>query len=147
MGARAISGAAAGIPMGIAADRYANLRTVFMTVSIVWFGGAFFLIGIAPNEGSIIAFAAVLGIGSVLWHPPAVGLLSAIFPHRRATVMAMHGLGASFGDLLGPLLVGGLLAIATWEEIFRFSLLPALLLAAVFFVAMREWWWGARGAT
>ncbi len=137
MGARNISGAIANIPVGMAADRYATHRTYFMTASLVWLGGGFFLIGIAPNQTWIMVFAVVLGVGSALWHPPAVGLLSTRFPARRASVMAIHGVGASVGDITGPLSVGTLLLVVSWESIFQASILPALVLAGAFFVTMR----------
>ncbi len=137
MGARSISGAIANIPMGMAADRYAHRRTQFMAASLAWFGGGYFLIGIAPNHTWIIVFAAVLGVGSALWHPPAVGLLSTQFPTRRGSVIAIHGIGASVGDLSGPLVVGALLLVASWESIFQASVLPAIVLAGAFFLAVR----------
>ena len=137
MGARSLSGAVANIPMGMVADRYAHRRTQFMAASLLWYGGAYFLIGIAPNQMWIIIFAAVLGVAPALWHPAAVGLLSTQFPNRRGSVIAIHGIGASVGDLSGPLVVGGLLLIASRENIFQASLLPAMVLAAVFFLVVR----------
>ena len=137
MGARSISGAIANIPMGMVADRYAHRRTQFMAAGLVWYGGAYFLIGIAPNQTWIIVFAAVLGVGSALWHPPAVGLLSTQFPTRRGSVIAIHGIGASVGDLLGPLVVGALLLVTSWESIFQASVLPAIVLAGAFFLTVR----------
>ncbi len=137
MGARSITGAIANIPMGMVADRYAHCRTQFMTASLVWFGGGYFLIGIAPNHTWIIVFAAVLGVGSALWHPPAVGLISTRFPTRRGSVIAIHGIGASVGDLSGPLIVGALLLVTSWQSIFQASVVPAIVLAAAFFLAVR----------
>ena len=137
MGARSISGAIASIPMGMAADRYVHRRTQFMAVSLVWFGGSYFLIGIAPNQTWIIVFAMVLGVGSALWHPPAVGLLSTQFPTRRAMVMAIHGVGASVGDITGPMVIGALLLVVSWKSIFQASVLPAIVLAGVFYLVVR----------
>ncbi len=137
MGARNISGAIANIPVGIAADRYVHRRTQFMTASLLWLGGGFFLIGIAPNRTWIIVSAAVLGVGSALWHPPAVGLLSTRFPARRASVMAIHGVGASVGDITGPLAVGTMLLAVSWDSIFKASALPAIVIAGAFFMAVR----------
>ncbi len=137
MGTRSLSGAVANIPMGMVADRYAHRRTQFMAASLFWYGGAYFLIGIAPNQTWIIIFAAVLGVAPALWHPPAVGLLSTQFPNRRGSVIAIHGIGASVGDLSGPLVVGGLLLIVSRDRIFQASLLPAMVLAVVFFLVVR----------
>ncbi len=137
MGARSIFGAIANIPMGMVADRYVHRRTQFMAASLVWYGGAYFLIGIAPNQMWIIVFAGVLGVGAALWHPPAVGLLSTRFPTRRASVLAIHGVGASVGDILGPLSVGALLLVFSWQGIFQASVLPAMVLAGAFYLMVR----------
>ncbi len=137
MGTRSLSGAVANIPMGMLADRYAHRRTQFMAASLFWYGGSYFLIGIAPSQTWIIIFAAVLGIAPALWHPPAVGLLSSQFPNRRGTVIAIHGIGASVGDLSGPLVVGGLLLIASRENIFQASLIPAIIFATAFMLVVR----------
>ncbi len=137
MGVRSLSGAIANIPMGMAADRYVHRRTQFMAASLVWFGGAYFLIGIAPNQTWIIVFAAVLGVGSALWHPPAVGLLSTRFSTRRASVLAIHGVGASVGDITGPLVIGSLLLVVSWKSIFQVSVLPAIVLAGAFYLMVR----------
>ncbi|HEX9879175.1 MAG TPA: MFS transporter [Candidatus Binatia bacterium] len=139
MGARSLSGAIANIPVGIAADRYVHRRPQFMAAGLAWLGGSYFLIGSAPNLTWIIVFAAVLGIGGALWHPPAVGLLSTRFPTRRASAMAIHGVGASVGDITGPLLTGALLLALSWQGVLRASLLPAAGLAVMFF-------WVVRGA-
>ncbi len=137
MGMRSLSGAVANIPMGMVADRYAHRRTQFMAASLLWYGGAYFLIGIAPNQTWIIIFAAVLGVAPALWHPPAVGLLSTQFPTRRGSVIAIHGIGASVGDLSGPLVVGALLLIVSRDKIFQASLPPAIVLASAFFLVVR----------
>ncbi len=137
MGVRSISGAIANIPMGMAADRYVHHRTKFMAASLVWFGGAYFLIGIAPNQTWTIVFAGVLGVATALWHPPAVGLLSTRFPTRRASVMAIHGVGASVGDITGPLVIGSLLLVVSWKSIFQVSVLPAIVLAGAFYMMVR----------
>jgi MFS family permease len=147
-GARALSGALWSIPMGMASDRFAAKRAIFMTLALAWFGGSFFLISINPGQATLIIFAAVLGIGPALWHPPAVGMLSTAFPSRRATAIAIHGVGASIGDVTGPLVVGGLLAFFVWQDIFRYSFIPAVLLAVLFLMVMRGVGTGtARGHT
>jgi len=132
----------------MASDRFAAKRAIFMTLALAWFGGSFFLISINPGQATLIIFAAVLGIGPALWHPPAVGMLSTAFPSRRATAIAIHGVGASIGDVTGPLVVGGLLAFFVWQDIFRYSFIPAVLLAVLFLMVMRGVGTGtARGHT
>lgn len=137
MGVRSVTGALANVPMGVFADRFANRRKSFMTLSLIWFGTSFFLIGLAPNFALVAIAAGVLGVASSLWHPPALGLLTTRFPERKGFAMAIHGVGAGIGDLTGPITVGVLLLVLSWQDIFRISLLPALGIAVLFVLLMR----------
>ena len=138
MASRSLGGAVSQFPMGMLADRFAAKRTYFMTAAILWFGFFYFLIGFASDLAVLALLAGFLGIGGALWHPPAIGMISTRFPDRRAFAMSMHGVGASFGDLVGPLLVGGLLIAFAWQSIFRMMLVPGVIIAVVFYLLMRN---------
>ena len=56
-----------------------------------------------------------------------MGALSARFPERRATVLAIHGVGATIGDTLTPVAVGALLVAFAWPDVLRAQLLPGIL--------------------
>jgi MFS family permease len=137
MASRSLGGALSQFPMGMLADRFAAKRTYFMTAAILWFGFFYFLIGFMSDLFVIAALAACLGMGGALWHPPAIGMISSRFPERRASAMAMHGVGAGLGDFVGPNLVGILLVYVAWQTIFRWTLVPAILIALVFYLLMR----------
>jgi len=70
--------------------------------------------------------SALVGLGSAIWHPPAMGGLSARFPERRATVLAIHGIGATLGDTLTPVAIGALLVAFAWQDVLRAQALPAI---------------------
>lgn len=148
MASRSMGGAISQFPMGMLADRFASRRTLFMTTGLIWFGVFYFFIGFASNLITIAILAGLLGFGGALWHPPAIGLISTRLPDRRAFGMAMHGIGAGAGDTLGPLVVGGLLLLFTWQAIFKMALIPGLFFAIVFFLLMRGFTTGSsRGHT
>jgi len=145
---RSLGGAISQFPMGMMADRFATKRTLFMTAAIIWFGGFYFLVGFASDLVVFVILALFLGVGGALWHPPAVGLISTRFPDRRAFGMAIHGIGASVGDIIGPLLVGALLLTFAWQSIFKMILIPGVIIAVVFYLLMRGTTTGhARGHT
>jgi MFS family permease len=146
--ARSLGGAISQFPMGMMADRFATKRTLFMTAAIIWFGFFYFLVGFASDLAVFVVLALFLGVGGALWHPPAVGLISTRFPDRRAFGMAIHGIGASVGDIIGPLLVGALLLTFAWQSIFKMILIPGVIIAVVFYLLMRGTTTGhARGHT
>ena len=43
----------------------------------------------------------------------------------------MHGVGASIGDSIGPLCIGALLGLASWQQLARWHMIPAVILALV----------------
>jgi len=134
--------------MGMLADRFATKRIYFMTAAILWFGVFYFLIGFANDLVALAVLAGLLGAGGALWHPPAIGMISTRFPDRRAFAMSMHGVGAGFGDSVGPLLVGALLIAFSWQTIFRMTLVPGIAIALMFYLLMRKTAGGeARGHT
>lgn len=134
---RSLGGAISQFPMGMMADRYPTKRTLFMTAAILWFGFFYFVVGFASDLAVFVVLALLLGVGGALWHPPAIGLISTRFPERRAFGMAIHGVGASIGDIIGPLLVGALLLTFAWQSIFRMMLIPGVIIGVAFFLLMR----------
>ena len=75
--------------------------------------------------GAIIG-AALIGLGTAAWHPPAMGALSARFPERRATALSIHGMGATVSDTLTPLAVGALLVVVFWRDFLHAQLLASV---------------------
>jgi len=75
-------------------------------------------------------------LGGSLWHPTAFAALSGRFPERRATALAMHGMGATFSDTITPLVVGGLLVVFQWRHVLQLQVVVALLLALVIWRAL-----------
>lgn len=138
MASRSLGGALSQFPMGMLADRFAAKRTYFMTGGILWFGVFYFFIGFASDLAVLAVLAGFLGIGGALWHPPAIGMISTRFPDRRAFAMSMHGVGAGFGDSVGPLLIGALLIAFSWQTIFRMTLVPGIVIAVIFYLLMRK---------
>jgi MFS family permease len=80
--------------------------------------------------------AALIGAANNMWHPPAVSLLSNLYPERRGFALSIHATGASLGDMSGPLAAGILLLSLSWQGTAMVSSLPALALALVFWLGV-----------
>jgi MFS family permease len=94
-------------------------------------GSAYLLFGAAPTYSWSLLAAALVGLGSAVWHPAAVATLSNRFPERRATVLAVHGTGATLSDTLTPLAAGALLVAYPWQDVLGFQIVPGLLLGVI----------------
>jgi FSR family fosmidomycin resistance protein-like MFS transporter len=119
------------LPAGILADFFRRRTAVILATAFLFFGISHFLVALSPNFFWIVPSVALLGIGTALWHPAALGSLSLRFPERRGSALATHGVGASIGDTIAPIAIGYLLLSLTWQSLLKWQLTPALLLAAI----------------
>ncbi len=123
---------------GYLGDRFSNRAGLILGVSLATTGVSFFLAGQASTY--LVMFLAMLlvGMGPSLYHPPALGELSRHFPDRRGFAISLHGMGGNAGEVLGPVIVAGMLTLATWRGILQMSLLPAVLAGLLIWGVMRS---------
>ena len=88
-------------------------------VSITLFTTGSMLSGLAWSAGSLIAFRALQGLGGGMIIPLIQTILAhAAGPDRVGRVMAVVGVPAMLGPVLGPVLGGLILSGASWRLIF-----------------------------
>ena len=104
------------LPSGFAADAFNKHKAVILGSALAMGGLAYFLASIAPTYFWVLVFLVMLGAASALWHPSSVSTLSLQFSNRRGTALALHGVGASIGDSVGPICVGALLVLVGWVQ-------------------------------
>jgi MFS family permease len=92
-----------------------------------------FLSGLVPSYPFLIAARAVASAGSSAQHPVGASLLSASFPEKRGTVLALHTSTAQIGSLLAPVVAGALLFVVGWREVFFLAAFASLVMGAVYF--------------
>jgi MFS family permease len=123
------------MPLGMMADAMVRHRATILALSLVFMGGAYFLLALPAFIWALLG-SALIGLGTALWHPTAAASLSNRFPERRATALSINGTGATLSDTITPLLVGVLLANLSWETATQVQLLPALLFAFLLWRAL-----------
>ena len=119
------------MPSGYLADSFYKYRPLLLAFALASGGLAYFMVGLAFSYFWILPGIAMIGVASAAWHPASVGSLSARFPDRRGTALALHGVGASIGDTVSPLIIGALLLVVSWQTLMQYHLLPALILAFI----------------
>jgi MFS family permease len=100
-----------GPALGRVIDRHGRLRSAIAadTIGALAFAGIVFAHGAIP----LIALALVAGVGSALFRPATCALLPAIVDDRRlGAANGLFGAVRETGQLLGPALAAGLLALA-----------------------------------
>ncbi len=128
---------------GYLGDRFANRSGIMLLISLGMMGISFYLLGSAPNYWLLMAVMLLVGIGPSLYHSPAIASLSRKFPDRRGFAISLHGTGGSVGEVVGPVLVGGLisgtyLVAFTWQNVLHISVGPALFFAVLIYLMMRN---------
>jgi DHA2 family methylenomycin A resistance protein-like MFS transporter len=103
---------------GSQADRV-GARRVF-TAGLIVFGAGSAACAAAPSLGLLIAARAVQGLGAAALLPCSLALIVHQFPDpgRRARALGVWGGMGSLGVALGPVVGGGLVAVAGWRWIF-----------------------------
>jgi EmrB/QacA subfamily drug resistance transporter len=106
------------IPLaGWAIERFGARPTWIVSIAIFTSGSM--LCGIAWSAGSLIAFRVVQGIGGGMIMPLIQTILArAAGPDRVGRVMAVVGVPAMLGPVLGPVLGGLIVSDASWRLIF-----------------------------
>lgn len=121
------------IPGGKLTDRYGRKRLFMLGLTV--YGAGAVLSALAPGLGVLILGNSILeGIGTALLIPPVYILATVLFPdltsRARAfgAIMAMGGIGAAAGPLIGGLITSAL----TWRAAFAFQ---ALVVVAIMLLA------------
>ncbi len=132
-----ISSTAANLPSGVVVD-VTGKRVLFQAVALVV--GALGLAAFAATESpfALAGAIAVIGATNMLWHPAAISYLSLVYPARRGYALAIHSLGASLGDALGPLAAGAMLVALSWKATSLFNAIPVLLSAVLIFALLNR---------
>lgn len=131
------------ISAGYLGDRFTAKTGLMLAVSLAVTCASLLLLGVASSFVMLMVAMACLGFGPSTFHPPAVGALSRRFPDRRAFAISLHGMGGSLGEVLGPLVAAGLLAVLFWRNVLAVEAIPALFTALFLLSLLRD---GGRGS-
>ena len=128
---------------GYLGDRFANRSGLMLMLSLGIMGVSYYLLGSAPSYWLLFAVMLLVGIGPSLYHPPAIASLSRKFPDKRGFAISLHGTGGSIGEVVGPVLTGGLisgtyLVAFHWRDVLHLSVFPALFFAVAVYLMMRN---------
>ncbi len=111
-------------------------RKRFLMTCIVLFTLASLLCGASPNLAALIFFRIVQGAAGGALIPISQAILMETFPpHQRGMAMAIFGIGAMFGPIVGPALGGWITDNMSWRWIFYINLpigIIAMIMCAFF---------------
>ncbi|GAA1974174.1 MFS transporter [Nocardioides panacihumi] len=119
------------IPLtGWAADRFGTKR-LYMTAILLFTTGSA-LCATAWSINALIGFRVLQGLGGGMLMPLGMTILTrAAGPHRMGRLMAILGVPMLLGPIMGPILGGWLIQIASWHWIFLINV-PLGIIAVVY---------------
>ncbi|MCC6625872.1 MAG: MFS transporter [Chloroflexi bacterium] len=106
-------------------------------LAVLWMAAAFAALGWAGEFGTLLALAALAGLGSGAYHP--MGAMNAslvIAPRQRNTAMSLYTLGGTAGVALGPI-VGATVMGLLGKQATALLALPGLAIGLWLLVEMR----------
>lgn len=113
-----------------AASRFGTKR-VYMASLVLFLIGSV-LCALAWNIGSLVAFRVIQGFGGGLLMPIGMMIMTrAAGPERVGSVMAVLGIPMLLGPIMGPILGGWLIEIASWHWVFLINV-PIGIIALVY---------------
>ena len=135
MSVQHLAGAIANIPGGMFVDNYGR-KGYLMAVSLLWVGLPYALMSFSQSFWWLLVCVAMVGIGNNLWHPAAIPALAQRFPENKGRVLSFHGMGGNLGEAFGPLLVGAMLAVFSWQTVVWINVVPGMLMALAILVGL-----------
>ncbi|MFI2271211.1 MULTISPECIES: DHA2 family efflux MFS transporter permease subunit [Catenuloplanes] len=119
------------IPLtGWAADRFGTKRLYMAAVALFTIGSV--LCAMADSITMLIAFRVLQGLGGGMLMPLGMTIMTrAAGPERIGRLMAVLGIPMLLGPIMGPILGGWLIDVATWHWIFLINL-PIGIIALVY---------------
>ncbi|GFO66763.1 EmrB/QacA family drug resistance transporter [Geomonas limicola] len=111
-------------------------RKRFLITCITLFTMASFLCGAAPSLGLLIFFRVLQGAAGGALIPMSQAIMMETFPpYQQGMAMAIFGVGAMFGPIIGPALGGWITDNMTWRWIFYINIpigIVAVIMATFF---------------
>jgi len=111
-------------------------RKRFLITCIVLFTLASLLCGSAPNLATLICFRILQGAAGGALIPISQAIMMETFPpYQRGMAMAIFGVGAMFGPIIGPALGGWITDNMSWRWIFYINIpfgIIAVIMATAF---------------
>jgi MFS transporter, DHA2 family, multidrug resistance protein len=113
-------------------------RKRFLITCIILFTMASFLCGAAPTLGMLIFFRVLQGAAGGALIPMSQAIMMETFPpYQQGMAMAIFGIGAMFGPIIGPALGGWITDNMNWRWIFYINIpigIVAVTMASFFIV-------------
>ena len=137
-GVRSLAAGTMAMSTGLLVDMFQHRMGHVLWMAMAMMGIGYLLVGLSTSYLIIMVSIMVASGGSALWHPPAMALLSLMYPTRRGLFMALHRSTGNVGEAIAPIIVWGLLLILNWQGVVIAGVPVIAVIAVLIFVFMRN---------
>jgi FSR family fosmidomycin resistance protein-like MFS transporter len=109
-----------------------------LTGCMIWAALGFLVLAASPNLLVLTIAVLIVSVPGALWHLPSTAALSRRFPDRRGFAISMHGFGSNVGNVMAPLVAGGLLTFMLWRHILLIYAAPAAIMAIFVWWSLKD---------
>ena len=109
-----------------------------LTGCMIWAALGFLVLAASPNLFVLTIAVVIVSVPGALWHLPSTAALSRRFPDRRGFAISMHGFGSNVGNVMAPLVAGGLLTFMLWRHILLIYAAPAAIMAIFVWWSLKD---------
>ena len=138
LGIRQGSSGAVNLIGGAIVDQMKASWGPILTGCMIWAALGFLVLAASPNLFVLTIAVVIVSVPGALWHLPSTAAISRRFPDRRGFAISMHGFGSNIGNVLAPLVAGGLLTIMSWRPILLIYAIPAALMAVFVWWSLKD---------
>jgi EmrB/QacA subfamily drug resistance transporter len=125
------------LTFGRIADLLGRVRLYNLGFVVFTFGSL--LCGLSRNAEQLIVFRLVQGAGAAMMMVNSIAILTEVFPpNQRGRALGINGITWAAGGIIGPVLGGLILAVASWRWIFFINVPIGVLGALWGFLVLRE---------
>jgi len=107
--------------IGFYTDRYPKPYSLVVGMGITLVG--LIMLALAPGYGAILVAAAMIGMGSAIFHPESSRMARLASGGRHGLAQSLFQVGGNAGSSLGPLLAAGIIARYGRRHILWFTLI------------------------
>ena len=137
-GVRSLSAGTMAMSTGFLVDMFQHRMGHVLWMAMTLMGIGYLLVGLSTSYLIIMISIMVASGGSALWHPPAMALLSLMYPTRRGLFMALHRSTGNIGEAVAPIIVWALLLVLNWQGVVMAGVPVIAIIAMLIFVFMRN---------
>jgi FSR family fosmidomycin resistance protein-like MFS transporter len=123
--------------LGYLGDRF-SIRKQVLASGFILYAAGLFILADAAQFPRVLAAVLIFGMGTATFHPQSTNLIARTFTKAKGRALGVHGVGGAIGTFLTPIISAALLAAFSFNIALRWLALPAILMALIIWLLLRE---------